>query len=478
MRPVPYPRSARPGIGKLLADASAVPYWLDSPRRPDPSDPLTGGHRADLLVVGGGFTGLWTALLAVEEDPDREVVLVEGSRVGWAATGRNGGFCAASVTHGFYNGVSRWPEDMALLTRLGATNLEGIAATIERYGIDASFERTGELDVATEDHQVAELAAAPAEAEPYGERYEFLDADQLRDRVRSPLYRAGLLDREGCALVDPARLAWGLRDALVSRGVRIHERTRAVALGDDSAGGVTVRTEGDDGPAEVVAGRVALATNAFPPLLRRLRHYVVPVYDYVLVTEPLSDAVWAEIGWDGREGIGDGGNQFHYSRRTVDGRILYGGYDAIYHPRVSARHDQRPQSFELLAEHLLTTYPVLEGVRFSHAWGGAIDTCSRFAPFMGTARSGRVAYAAGYTGLGVGASRFGAAVMLDLLAGRSTERTDNAMVGSMPVPFPPEPFRRAGIELTRWSLDRADRREGRRNLWLRTLDRLGLGFDS
>lgn len=480
MSPVPYARTARPEVRKLLADASAVPYWLDSPRRPAASDPLAGADRADLLVVGGGFTGLWTALLAVEEDPDREVVLVEGSRIGWAATGRNGGFCAASVTHGFFNGVARWPEDMALLTELGRTNLEGIAATIERYGIDASFERTGELDVATEDYQVEEFAAAPAQAAAYGEHLELLDADELRERVRSPLYRAGLLDRDGCAIVDPARLAWGLRDAALAHGVRIHERTRAVSLGDDPAGGagVAVRTDGDDGPGQVVAEHVALATNAFPPLLRRLRHYLVPVYDYVLVTEPLADDVWAEIGWQGREGIGDAGNQFHYSRPTVDGRILYGGYDAVYHPRVSTRHDQRPESFELLAEHLLATYPVLEGVRFSHAWGGAIDTCSRFAPFMGTARSGRVAYAAGYTGLGVGASRFGAAVMLDLLAGRRTGRTENAMVSSMPVPFPPEPFRRAGIELTRWSLDRADQRAGRRNLWLRTLDRLGLGFDS
>ena len=121
---------------------------------------------------------------------------------------------------------------------------------------------------------------------------------------------------------------------------------------------------------------------------------------------------------------------------------------------------------------------MLRDAAFSHAWGGAIDTCARFAPFMGTARGGRVAYAAGYTGLGVGASRFGAAVMLDLLAGRSGARTDNAMVRSMPLPFPPQPVRAAGIGMTRWSLARADEREGRRNLWLRLLDRLGMGFDS
>ena len=145
---------------------------------------------------------------------------------------------------------------------------------------------------------------------------------------------------------------------------------------------------------------------------------------------------------------------------------------------MSPSFDQRPETFAMLVEHLVETFPQLEGVAMSHAWGGAIDTCARFSPFMGTARGGRVAYAAGYTGLGVGASRFGAAVMLDLLDGAVTERTENAMVRSMPLPFPPEPLRYAGIELTRWSLDRADHREGRRNLWLRALDRLGLGFDS
>jgi glycine/D-amino acid oxidase-like deaminating enzyme len=254
----------------------------------------------------------------------------------------------------------------------------------------------------------------------------------------------------------------------------VHEHSRVASLERDATG---LRLRTDYG--ELTADRVALATNAFPPLLRRLRHYLVPVYDYAVMTEPLPDTTWKQLGWAGREGIGDSGNQFHYTRRTDDGRILYGGYDAVYHRGgMAPDHDQRPETFVLLVEHLVETFPVLDGVAMSHMWGGAIDTCSRFSPFMGTARGGRVAYSAGYTGLGVGASRFGAAVMLDLLAGRTTERTDNEMVRTLPLPFPPEPLRWAGIEVTRWSLDRADRRDGRRNLWLRTLDRLGLGFDS
>lgn len=169
---------------------------------------------------------------------------------------------------------------------------------------------------------------------------------------------------------------------------------------------------------------MALATNAFPPLLRRLRLMTVPVYDHVLMTEPLSAAQRASIGWADREGVGDSANQFHYFRLTRDDRILWGGYDAVYHygSRVARGLEQPDRTHGLLAEQFFATFPQLEGLRFTHRWGGVIDTCTRFAAFYGTARY-------------------------------------------------------AGIQLTRWSLDRADRHDGRRNLWLRALDAAGLGFD-
>jgi glycine/D-amino acid oxidase-like deaminating enzyme len=206
----------------------------------------------------------------------------------------------------------------------------------------------------------------------------------------------------------------------------------------------------------------------------------VPVYDYVLMTEPLSDEQRASIGWANRQGVGDLANQFHYSRLTRDGRILYGGYDAIYHAggRIRERYEDRPQSFARLASHFFTTYPQLEGLQFSHKWAGAIDTSTQFTAFTGLARDGRVAYASGFTGLGVASTRFMAETMLDRLDGLETERTALEMVRTRPLPFPPEPAASLGINATRWSLDRADHRQGRRNLLLRTLDALGLGFDS
>jgi glycine/D-amino acid oxidase-like deaminating enzyme len=462
---------------KSLSDAQPVPYWLQDPGKPHPEPALTGAETCDLLVVGGGYSGLWTALIAKEREPGRDVVLLEGREAGWAASGRNGGFCAASLTHGLPNGLARWPEEIHTLQELGARNLDAIEKAVARHELDCEFERTGEIDVATQEYQARELRDWYAEMERAGlaEGVEYLDADAVREQVDSPTFRAGLWDRRGVAMVHPAKLAWGLKRACLRLGVRIHEHTPALSLKPYGAG-MAVRTP----YGSVRARRVALGTNIFPNLVRRVRAYTVPVYDYALMTEPLSEEQLASVGWKNRQGLGDSANQFHYFRLTADHRILWGGYDAIYPygGRVRAEYDHRPETYARLAGHFFTCFPQLEGVRFTHAWGGAIDTCSRFSAFFGTAHGGRVSYAAGFTGLGVGATRFGAEVMLDLLAGETTERTSLAMVRTKPLPFPPEPFAWAGIALTKWSLAHADAHGGRRNLWLRTMDRLGLGFDS
>ncbi len=461
---------------RSLADAQPEPYWLEDPGRPQAAPALVGDEACDLLVVGGGYSGLWTALIAKERDPSRDVVLIEGRRIGWAASGRNGGFCAASITHGLGNGMERWPGELTTLQDLGARNLDAIEATLARHDIDCDFERTGEIDVATEPYQVDALQELAQQASSgYGIRLDLLDRDAMRAQVDSPSFLGGLWDRDGVAMLHPAKLAWGLARACARLGVRIHEHTKATSL-TPNGGGMAVRTD----YGRVFTRQVALGSGVFPSLVKRVRPYVVPVYDYALTTEPLSDAQLATIGWANRQGLGDSANQFHYFRLTADNRVLWGGYDAVYPfgGRIAAEHEQRPATFRTLAAQFFGYFPQLEGVRFTHAWGGAIDTCSRFSAFYGTAHGGRVGYAAGYTGLGVGATRFGAEVMLDLLAGERTERTALEMVRTRPLPFPPEPFAWAGIELTRRSLARADRNAGRRNLWLKAMDRLGLGFDS
>jgi glycine/D-amino acid oxidase-like deaminating enzyme len=186
------------------------------------------------------------------------------------------------------------------------------------------------------------------------------------------------------------------------------------------------------------------------------------------------------VGWSDRQGLTDAGNFFHYYRPTADGRILWGGYDAVYHfgSRVGPEYEQHAASHQTLAEHFFTTFPQLEGLRFSHRWGGAIDSTSRFTPVFGTAFDGRVAYAVGYTGLGVASTRFGAEVALDLLEGKATERTRLRMVRRKPLPFPPEPLRWLAVRITQSELARQDRNGGKPSPWLWLLDRLGMGFTS
>jgi glycine/D-amino acid oxidase-like deaminating enzyme len=449
-------------IERALENTVHAAFWLDDIER-TAYPALSGEVRADLAIVGGGYAGVWTAIRAKERDPQRSVVLLEANRVGWAASGRNGGFCEASLTHGEENGRNRWPDELETLERLGLENLDGIQETVQRYGMDVDWERTGQMSVAVEPHQI-----------PWMEGDDFLDRAAVQAEVASPTYLAGSWDREGCAMVHPAKLAFELARVATELGVQIFERTRVTGLSGRGVQTVTAET------GSVVADQVALATNVFPSLLKRNRLMTVPVYDYALMTEPLSAEQYDAIGWKNRQGLADSANQFHYYRLSADNRILFGGYDAVYHfgGKVREEYEERPESYRKLASHFFTTFPQLEGLRFTHRWAGAIDSCSRFCAFFGTARGGRVAYATGFTGLGVGATRFAADVMLDELAGLDTERTRLEMVRTKPIPFPPEPAASIGVNLVRAAMNQADHNEGRRNLFLRSLDAVGMGFDS
>ncbi len=458
-------------IDRALADSAFGSMWLDQLGGTRQEFPvLPGPHRCDLLVVGAGYTGLWTALHAAQRDPSARIVVIEADRVGWAASGRNGGFVDASLTHGSENGKSRWPDELETLDALGLENLDGMQGEIERLGLDVEWERTGMLSVATEPHQVEWLKDAADAGEG-----QYMDLEQVRAQVNSPTYRAGLFSPDTCAIVNPAKLAVELARACTEAGVTIYEHSAATAL---NAAGPEIEVTAAGHP--IIAKRAVLATNVFPSLLRRNRLYTVPVYDYVLSTEPLSGDQLDHIGWRSRQGVGDCANQFHYYRLSADNRIVWGGYDAVYHfgGRVDPAYEHRPDTYRRLAAHFFLTFPQLHDVRFSHRWAGAIDTNTRFCAHWGAAHGGKVAYVNGFTGLGVAAARFAADVCLDLVEGKQTARTELEMVRQKPLPFPPEPLASVGIQATRWSLDRADHHGGRRNILLKTLDRLGLGFDS
>ncbi len=457
--------------------AAGGSFWFTTgdpgPRRA----PAGGRPRVDVAIVGGGVTGLWSAIALLDEDPSLRVAVLEADAVGWGASGRNGGFCAASLTHGLSNGLLHFPDEIDVLEREGLANLAELVAFVRAEGIDCELEDTGTLDVATEPHQVDGLRAYVELANRHGNPVRFLDRDEIVAEIHSPRFLAGVrAGGDRTVMVNPAKLAWGLTDAVERRGATVYEGSRVTGL-RRRAGGVDVIV---DGGGIVEASQVLVGTSAYSGWLRRLVPAFVPIYDYVLMTEPLTPGQRASVGWRGREGVSDAGNQFHYFRLTADDRILWGGYDAIYHPgnRVLPAQDLRPATFEVLARNFAATFPQLDGIRFSHRWGGAIDTTTRFHVTFGEALGGRVHYALGYTGLGVGSSRWAAGILRDKVLAPDSPRLRLRFVRSRPFPIPPEPLRTPAVELLRRAAIDEDRNDGRPGLFLRAMDALGIGFDS
>ena len=372
---------------RALADARPASVWWESQQQGPCSDPLAGDDRADLVVVGAGLTGLWAALHALEETPGRRVVVLEGQHVAAGASGRNGGFVSPSLTHGLAHGAAIWPEDLPTLLRLGHENLRETEEYLAKERIEADLRLCGKTSLARQPHEVQALQALHELHQIHGEASTYLSAEEVRADVASPTYLAGL-DMPAGGLVDPVALTIGLRDAALRKGVVLHERTPVRALRRDGASVLCITASG-----RIRADQVLLASNAFPPLLRRLRSYVLPVWDHVLATEPLSQEQLARVGWARNQGLTDSGNQFHYYRRTADDRIVWGGYDAIYYfgGSTDAAREQRDASHQLLARHFYETFPQLSDVRMTHRWAGVIDTTSRFTQVFGTAMDVRVA---------------------------------------------------------------------------------------
>ncbi|MDA0286514.1 MAG: FAD-dependent oxidoreductase, partial [Actinobacteria bacterium] len=321
------PRSSKRYLD-AIADAETFPYWLDDVDEPDSNPTVVRDEDCDLCVVGGGFTGLWTAIIAKQRDANSDVVLIESHEIGSGATSRNGGFMDYSLTHGIANAQDRFPDEVAILEQLGRKNFAEIENVIREHNIDCDFERNGAIEVASSWHPenyTEKLQEDFAQLRDLGHDVVWLDRDAMHTEVHSPVFTGGLWAKDSSALVDPARLAWGLKRVAQTLGVRIYEDTRAIDL-NDTKKKIEIKTP----LARIKANNVALATNTFKPLLRKINKYIAPVYDYCLVTEPLTAEQLASVGWRNRQGLADCSNQFHYFRLTADNRILWGGYDAIY----------------------------------------------------------------------------------------------------------------------------------------------------
>ena len=462
---------------EAIADAKRTPFWLDEFGYPGGTDSLEQNTKTDLLVVGGGYAGLWSALRSKERYPERDVVVIEAQRIAWAASGRNGGFCEPSLTHGRSNADLHLPKEKALLERLGEENLQELFDTIKRYNIECDIRPHGVIKLATEPHQekiLKKMAASDSTVK-------ILEGDALQEQVRTPAARMGGWATAEGAVLNPVALAQGLYKACVDLGVRFYEHTEATDLKEIGAGqGVIVKTP----RAQVEAKQVILATNGFKSLLRRNRMHTVPVYDYAIVTEPISDEQREAMGWQLEQGLTTMNSRFHYMRLLTDSegrtRMLLGGYDALYFygRKVKPEYDCSESTFRRLAVHMETLFPQLKGIKYTHAWGGMIDSCSRFFCFFTKAYHNQVVSATGFTGLGVAATRFAADVMLDLLNGIDSERTRTDLVRKQPFPFPPEPFVWPAITFTTWQMARSDRRQGKQGLWLWLLEKMKMGFDS
>jgi glycine/D-amino acid oxidase-like deaminating enzyme len=414
-------------------------WWLEEAGRVESLPPLSGALEADVVVVGGGYTGMWSAWHVLQADPSARVVLLEGALCGHGPSGRNGGFCE-----------SMWLAAHALKERFGAEparalldaasrSVSEIGAWCEENDVDAWFRQSGYLCVSTapafdEAGRASVRAAAELGA---SEAVQELSAEQVRARCDSPVFRGGVFVPD-FATLQPARLALGLRAKLLERGVRIFERSRVAGLGGDR-GGVVARTE-DGGSVRASAAVLALGprTRAVDGLSSRL----TVTSSHIVMTEPVPD-VLDEVGWTGGECITDGRLLLHYFRTTRDGRIVlgWGGGRLACGARVNGRVEVDAEVARQVAADLERIFPGVKGRRLTHAWGGPIDVSPSHIPQIGSFPDAPVHYAFGFTGNGVGPSQLAGRTLASLALDRRDELTRLPIVGADAGAWvPPEPL--------------------------------------
>ncbi len=431
-----------------------------------PTSALEGPTSADLVIVGGGYTGLHTALNAKALEADLDIVVIDADVCGYGGSTRNGGFAMTMYGRGLAD-LARdvGDENAARLHAAQADALEDLEAFCQRESIDADIRNPGCFTVSNGPEQDARIDAELAAAERLGlDGFDYFDRAAIETELHSDWLRCGIFEAS-CRLVNPAKLVWGLRDAAMRRGIRIFESTPALSVqtpdkrvGPSHDAGVVVHTPGG----RIDAQRGLVATNSYTSALPELRRYLITFYAYIILTEPLTDEQWERIGWQSRAGFEDRRTFHHYFRPTVDGRILWGGRDAPYvKGGPDPRWDRHPANFARLEDTFRTAFPQLGEVGFQYRWGGPIAGTARFLPFVGWAGHGRrLAYAAGYTGHGVGPSALMGATLADLLTERRSERTDLVFVRKKPMRFPPEWLRAPVVGSSARLMQAADDRSG------------------
>ena len=403
--------------------------------------PLDGDRTCDVVVVGGGLTGLWTAYYLAESGAGLNVVVVEAEHVGWGASGRNGGWCSA-----------KFPASPAAVTaRTGSSRTAALAlhaamrdtvAEVERVlgaeDIACDWARGGSISLARSAAQCTRARARVTEALAWGRTDLALLTQAEAESVVRAAGTLGATYTPDCAALHPGRLVAGLAQACVRRGVTVAERTRATSVEP----GRVVTDRG------VVRTRhVVRATEGYGGSLAGQRRRLAPVYSLVVATEPLPAAVWEEIGLRRRETFTDHRHLIVYGQRTADDRIVFGGRGAPYHlgSRTRAGFDLDTRVFAGLRATLVEMFPVLEPVRFTHAWGGALGIPRDWCASVGLEEATGMGWAGGYVGQGVGTANLAGRTLRDLVLGRRTGLTRLPWVGHRSPRWEPEPLRWLGI---------------------------------
>jgi glycine/D-amino acid oxidase-like deaminating enzyme len=437
-------------------------YWLQEAGEVDPAPSLRGERSADVVVVGGGYTGMWAAWQVKRLEPEARVVLLEAERCGQGPSGRNGGFCNV-MWFSLANMRARWGDEAALaVARASGEAVAEIEAFCEQEGVEAWFRRGGYLQVSAAPAQDGTWEETVDACRALGEAdaVEPLSPERVAERCASPAFRAGAFYPDA-ATVQPARLALGLRASLLTAGVEVFEGSpaRRVCGAPD---GVRVETEGGS----VRAGTAVLAVGGAAKARRGpLRNSLTVTSSHIVLTEPVPELL-EEIGWTGGECITDCRTMLHYFRTTPDGRIAFGlgGGSIAMGGRLRGRVEIDPLTVALTEERLRAYFPGLAGKRVTHAWGGPIDVSPTHLPMVVPLRGGRAFVAAGYTGNGVGPSHMVGRVLASLALDRRDEASRLAIVDPSPQRVPPEPFHWLGGNAIRRGIMDKERAEadGRR----------------
>jgi glycine/D-amino acid oxidase-like deaminating enzyme len=438
----------------LSRERNSILWWETEPVVPGP--PLQGTERADVCIVGGGYTGLWTAYFLKQAEPSLDVAVVERSWAGSGASGHNDGYAMTVLDMSLHHLVQRHgPERAGAAHEAVARSVVEIGEFCTEHDVDAEYELNGFAAIAVNDGHMWRLERDLEAARRIGADHDFrfLEGDEARAVLGSPIVRGVLKEGRG-AMLNPHRLVRGLARTVEGMGVRIFERSPATSI---AAGRV------ETGLGSVEAQRIVVATNAYQHTFPQFRARVLPLWSYAMATEPLSDEQRERIAWEGREGFEDKRNFITIGRWTADGRILFGGRLApyFYGNDMDPRHMGNERVFGELREAWRELFPMWQDVNFTHAYGGCVAITSTFLPYVGALGDG-IFYGYGYNGHGVAPSHTVGRALCDLVLERESEHTALLFVNQEKEPsLPPEPLRFLGTRLTTSLLDRQDRRMDR-----------------